>query len=877
MIYLKRILYIAALFFILLSSLLAFLLSTTPGLYFSIKVANLYLPGKIKLHKGAGRLLDHASFNKLSYEDKGIKLEFQHGKLHWQLKKLWRRKLTLALYADRLVIHKALTSTPIPKPPFDLIIEQFNIKRIDLVVKSPTPHSRPTFPELSAEATKPLITDFNLQAALLGTRWYINHLALNTANAHLLLQGQGQSIAPYPLSATLKIRPIRLKPPFIQGSLQLSGDTSLYRWQGQFSGFAQGDVNGRLEHGDLTTMIRWGKNKWQINGNKKEGQLSIHSTLQLPLGTIQANASYEQTKLDAHLTLGANSLDLAGYFPYQWRARFNITEPARLHPLLTPFETTLLGTLTTQDSEHGEFNLTIKPGIYRLPQPNLPPIKFKGGQFSASLTPKALDAQGTFMIDPAKIIHLSWHIPKFRFNTPPSKQPLNGKLTLKVGSLDFLQGIHKSIETIHGQLQMDLTATGTLAHPIWQGDFALVNGSVSLPKSGLVFAPIHARLQTKNQAWQLQGIVAANHRTLTLKGQGDFTSPNSGHITITGDNFPVIKTNNYIVNISPALTIALTPPSIQITGKILIPSAQLKPISFSNTVSLSEDVVFVKKKEAKEPNPFNMTTHVFVEMGNDVALDVKGLHGFLDGTIEVKQAPKTPPSAVGELRVRDGKYNAYGQNLTIDQGQLLFTGGPIDNPALRIRAVRKFSSINFSNSSQRLDFRAANIDTVDIGSPTTVGIEMSGRLNAHKITLFSIPPTLSQSDILSLLLLGKPANQASKSGGQLLLTAISSMNLDSGTKGLQLMEQLKQKLGLDIDLQDDPRYSRSTTQSGENTSLVVTKSLSDRVYISYNMGLLQKDSGVIILKYLLSKYFSVQVTASDIGNGLDLLYTRNAE
>lgn len=870
MIYLKRMLYIVALLFILLSSLLAFLLSTTPGLYVSIKIANLYLPGKIKLHKGVGRLLDHASFSQLSYEDKGIQLALQDGRLYWQLKKLWHHQFTLLLYADRLVIHKALTSTPIPKLPFNLIIEQFKIKQIDLAVK-------PTLQELSTESTKPLITDFDLQAALLGTRWYVSRLEADTANAHLLLQGQGQTIAPYPLSATLKIRPIRLKPPLIQGSFQLNGDTSLYRWQGQFSGFAQGDINGNLQHGNLATMIRWGKTTWQINGNKKDRQLIINSTLQGPLGTIQAKASYEQTKLDAHLTLGANALDIAGYLPYQWRAKFNIVEPARLHPLFTHLETTFLGTLTTQDSEHGEFNLTIQPGIYRLPQPNLPPLKFKGGQFSASLTPEALDAQGTFIIDPAKILNLSWHMPKFRFNTPYAKQPLHGKLTLKISSLDFLQGINKSIEKIHGLLQMNLTAAGTLAHPVWQGDLSLINGSVSLPKSGLVFAPIHARLQTKNQTWQLQGSVAANNRTLTLKGQGDFTSQSSGQITITGDNFPAIKTNNYIVNISPALTITLTPPSMQITGKILIPSAQLKPISFSNTVSLSEDVVFVKKKEAREPNPFHITTDVGIEMGNDVALDVKGLHGFLEGTLQVKQAPKTPLSAVGELRVRDGKYNAYGQNLTIDQGQLLFTGGPIDNPALRIRAVRKFSSINFSNSSQRLDFRAANIDTVDIGSPTTVGIEMSGRLNAHKITLFSIPPTLSQSDILSLLLLGKPANQASKSGGQLLLTAISSMNLDSGTKGLQLMEQLKQKLGLDIDLQDNPRYRQSTPQSGENTSLVVTKSLSDRVYISYNMGLLQKDSGVIILKYLLGKYFSVQVTASDIGNGLDLLYTRNAE
>jgi translocation and assembly module TamB len=459
-----------------------------------------------------------------------------------------------------------------------------------------------------------------------------------------------------------------------------------------------------------------------------------------------------------------------------------------------------------------------------------------------------------------------------------TNQTIDGKLNLQLQSLNFLEGLSKAGERLAGQLQIKLTAKGSLTKPVVAGELVFTNGSLSVPKSGLVFSPITAKLQSSNKHWQAQGSMSTGGHALTLKGQGNFSPQLSGQLNIQGENFPVIKTTGYVVNLSPQLTLVFNPTSFAITGTILIPSAQLKPISFSNTTNLSEDVVFVKKESATAPNPFNINTDVQIKMGQDVALDVKGLHGFLDGAIHVKQLPHGALSGIGELTIRDGKYKAYGQDLIVDEGQLLFTGGPIDNPSIRLRAIRKFSSTNSNEGSkQLLDFSAASLDTVDITSETTVGIELSGRLNASKIKLFSIPPTMSQSDILSMLILGKPASQASKSGGQLLLAAISSMNLDSGTKGLQLLDQLKQSLGIDFNLQNNPKYNQGTNQLGDGTALVVGKSLTKRIYVSYNVGLLQTDSNVLTLKYLLNKFFSIQVTASDSGSGLDLLYTHSKD
>lgn len=864
MIYLKRILYGFSILFILLVSLVAFLLNTTPGLYLSIKLANLALPGKLSIQKGEGRLMNHFSFNELSYKDKTMSIAFQHGHLHWQLKRLLRHELVVILNADKLIV--SLKESNDSKPfqlPIDLHINKLTINHVQFEQGDETKY----------------IDNLDLQAAFTNVSWFINYIRADIASMHFDLQGSGQSMSPYTLSTTLKFRPLALKSPYLQGSIHLEGDTTLYRWQGQFSGLMHGNLIGTFANKTMDTTLNWDKGHLKINAQQQGDRVLINSTLHIAEGNVHTTATYEQKKLDAQVVFGANTMHLRGYFPYQWQAKLTIPQPARFHPSLIGLDTTLLATLTMEDMQHASAVVTVQPGVYRFPQESsLPPLKFKGGQLSAKLTPKALQTNGLFTIDPMKIINVALDIQNFQLNEMSAKHhPMSGKVNVQINSLDFLQEFSKDIEHLHGQLQMNLTAKGTFAQPILQGELSLKNGSIFIPKLGQIFSPIQVTLFSKNKQWQAQGSITTSNKIISLKGQGNFSPKVTGQLTIAGDNVPILKTENYNVNISPQLAINITPATVNVTGTVLIPSAQFKPISFSNTVSLSEDVVFVKKESASQPNPLNINTDIQLQMGKDVTLDVKGLHGYLDGSLRIKQAPKSVMTAIGELQIREGKYRAYGQDLIIEQGQVLFTGGPIDNPALRIRAIRKFSGNNFQGSNKWLDFSAGNMDTVDIGTQTTVGIELSGRINAHKITLFSIPATLSQSDILSLLILGKPANQASKAGGQLLLAAISSMNLDSGAKGLQLVEQLKQSLGIDINLQNDEQYNQTTNQANNNTSLVVTKSIAKRVFLSYNMGLLQKDSSVIILKYLLNRYFSIQVTASDTGNGLDLLYTKSAD
>lgn len=684
----------------------------------------------------------------------------------------------------------------------------------------------------------------------------------------------------------------------IPANIQLVGQTSeqTIHSQGTIK-LAQAEVNLNFAYNEKTNPkiqakiqaagfdVKTGENPFEqlkldteLTGNSFSN-LVINSllTTQYFGNLLTATLHYQNHQIQAQATLGTNELQVQGSLPYQWKLNATIPNPGLLHPSLKLLQTELKANATITSPTNGELKLIIPPGNYQLDEKNPAEVlKFSGGQFNAQLTPNRLDLIGNLTLDQSKSLSLTLNLPQFRLDQGLSeKQALKGNLSLNVNSLSFLEKFSSVPSKIEGQLNALINLSGTINKPVMEGTLNLDKAKLVIPKLGLNLDPIQINLQSRNKHWTSQGSFASQGRLLTLNGKGDFTPELTGSFTLNGEDFPLIHTADYLINLSPQLIIYFKPNAIDITGQILIPSAQIKPRTFTSTTSLSEDAVFVGAKST--PNPFHINADLVLMMGENVVIDVKDLHGFLDGSIRLLQLPQGPLNASGELTIRDGKYKVYGQELTIDQGQLIFTGGSIDNPGINVRAIRRFNNRNtsFSGSNQLFDFKSANLQNLNFNSEMIVGVEVSGRLSATKIKLFSEPPTLSQTDILSMLFLGKPANQANQAGAQLLLNAISSMNLGAGTKGTQLLSQLKQSLGVDLNIKNNTKYNQQTNEISESDTVVVGKSITKRIYVSYNFGLAQADSNVFTLTYLLNKFFSIQVSASATASGIDLLYTRD--
>src|SRR3546814_17121399 len=114
-----------------------------------------------------------------------------------------------------------------------------------------------------------------------------------------------------------------------------------------------------------------------------------------------------------------------------------------------------------------------------------------------------------------------------------------------------------------------------------------------------------------------------------------------------------------------------------------------------------------------------------------VRFDGFGLKSRRTGSVEAIEQPGIATRARGEINLVDGHYKAYGQDLTIETGKLIFSGGPVTEPALEVRATRK--------------------PTEDV----TVGLYVRGTLRKPDFQLFPTPP-MPPHQQPALLVLGRP-------------------------------------------------------------------------------------------------------------------------
>jgi hypothetical protein len=228
-------------------------------------------------------------------------------------------------------------------------------------------------------------------------------------------------------------------------------------------------------------------------------------------------------------------------------------------------------------------------------------------------------------------------------------------------------------------------------------------------------------------------------------------------------------------------------------------------------------------------------TIVRLILGQNVEVAALGLKAKPSGSLLVIDEPRGVTRGVGEIEMSEGTFKAYGQDLTIERGRLIFNG-PIDNPGLDVRAYRK----------------------ADDG--TIAGIEAKGTAQKPQVTLWSTP-SMTQSEALAYLLLGHPLNQAQPQEGNLLANAATSLGIKGGN---MLAKKLAARFGL-----EEARIEGGKTLS--DASLVVGKYLSPKLYVAYGMGLFEPVS-TFSIRYLLSKKITLQAERGT-GVSADALYT----
>ncbi len=288
--------------------------------------------------------------------------------------------------------------------------------------------------------------------------------------------------------------------------------------------------------------------------------------------------------------------------------------------------------------------------------------------------------------------------------------------------------------------------------------------------------------------------------------------------------------------VSPNVEATMTGDRVMLSGEVRIPHASIHLREIPETaVPISKDVVFVGPAAEPQPSKVPVAGRVRLVLGDDVSFRGFGFTAGLTGSILATEEPGKPTAGTGELVIRNGQYKAYGQNLTIDPGRVIFGGGPIDDPGLDVRA-----------------YRVAEDSII-------AGLLIKGTLKAPEVTLFSEPP-MAESEALAYLVLGRPLGEASRTEGNAVSKAAESLGLRGGNL---LARRIAATVGL-----DEARIE--TRGSLEQASFVAGKYLSPKLYVSYGIGLFDHAS-TFRVRYLLSSRWTL-VGETGTETSTDILY-----
>lgn len=319
---------------------------------------------------------------------------------------------------------------------------------------------------------------------------------------------------------------------------------------------------------------------------------------------------------------------------------------------------------------------------------------------------------------------------------PAGEGNLAGGLNAQFPDLTLISAFAPQIQQVSGALKSDLTLGGTLQSPRVEGELSLLDFNAEIPETAMVIED--TQLTVKGNP---DGTLLISGRSRSGEGRLDIDgSINPGtralKITINGEDYQVANTALMQAVVSPELAIGMDDSGMEVNGKVTIPSAYINANGGNEgikTVSASSDVVYVTEEgEQAETPPSQVSLDVQVILGDSVEVEAGDFRGRLEGDLRIQQTPELAPRGTGTINVLNGDYVIYGQQLNMERGRILFSGGPVDNPSLDMEVAR-------------------TVQEYDV----VAGARIQGTAQSPRLELYSEPP-MPDASILSYILLGQP-------------------------------------------------------------------------------------------------------------------------
>ncbi len=681
---------------------------------------------------------------------------------------------------------------------------------------------------------KALINDKNITA---NTKLILKNKGELTANAKIKLSSTGGKPQ---INATGKLTrlPLYMAKPWLPKELQLKGIAN---------GRYKVKLNGSKLMGDATLDLPPSSVVYGIGKTKQ----------QLDYKFLKLNAAIDGRKITAKTRLllknnGELTADARIILAKKGNNhQINATGKLSRIPLLMA-KPWLPKTLKLKGSANGSFTLKqyrdsrIGNLAIQLPDSSLIYIDADGvenkfnyhhASLSASINNKTiisnakmqLDKRGVFSAD-AKII----------LGANSRAHRVNGTASFDIPSIRWMQPFIPHTSHLAGKVSSNIAFKGRLLSPKITGQVSLDHAAIKLPEVGTYLQNIKlsVRANDANRAI-ISGSLSSGKGQAKISGFLSLRDLNQlkGEMKIVGSNLQFVNTHEARGEMNPNISIKISPNIVSVLGKIHIPNAQITLNAIpESSISESEDVIVIGEKKADgKYSALKIRPNLTVSLGKNVKFKGFGLDTKLGGSIHVSHN-RQDITTQGSVQIVEGKYEAYGQDLVVKNGRLVFNGPP-SVIGMDIKAVRTIEEDGI-----------------------IAGIHLTGTLLHPKTKLFSTP-SLSESNVLSYLLTGRNLEDITGSQTALLMQAVRSLNIVNGDG---LLRNIGNSLGLD----DLSFVAKDDLKKSE---LRLGKKLGSRTYVRYIVGLFDSMQKIAI-EYKVNKYLDLEAQAGADSQSIDLIY-----
>lgn len=483
----------------------------------------------------------------------------------------------------------------------------------------------------------------------------------------------------------------------------------------------------------------------------------------------------------------------------------------------------------------GEAQLTVSGGEMQLASGGEDPyrVRWQGLDANATLDNNSLHADARLQLDQANNADA-----RLDAQLAGDATRLEGELNAALDELRWLEVFVPQLRNVGGRLRSDLRVSGTVSAPRFNGSVRLEEGTAEIPDIGLMLTDMGVTATAlPDGTLDIHGSVQSGPGQLTVTGNLLTHGPQPWPVTlrIQGERFQAAQLPEAMVLINPDLRIQISGDTVTVRGDLRVPEARFELRSLpQQAVGVSRDEVIVSA-DTTEQSAWRVDTEVNVSLGEKITFEGFGLSARFAGGVRIEDKPDRTPRLTGEVRINEGRYRAYGQNLHVERGTLIFQGPP-DNPGLDIVAVR-------------------NVTTYDVRAGLIVG----GTLQDPRSQVFS-EPAMEETEAMAYLLTGRPLNRASDNDANVIMQAIARYGIE---RGEFITDRLGQTLGVEVGVDTEGEF--------EDTALMLGKQLSSRLYLRYSVGLFEA-LNTVMLRYTLTDSLSLETRSNAEEQAIDLIY-----